>query len=137
MAILLVSSIAFSQNAIHTKDSVIVLSKSVAKDVAKDLIKKDSLETELVIVKKNQSLLQTNLMLKDSIIATKDRQIDIYKIKDDLNHTILGLTNEQKANLQKTVDDLSSDVKSLKTKLAVRTTGALLIIGALVYSIVR
>ena len=53
MVILLASLTAFSQNATHVKDSVIVLPKAVAKDIAKDLIKKDSLETELIIVKKN------------------------------------------------------------------------------------
>lgn len=130
------SLIAFSQNA-TPKDSSIILPKAIAKLVIKDLIKKDSLQTELIIVKKNHSLLQINLIEKDSIIKSKVHEIDILKIKDELNQSLLGLTNNQKDNYKNDVDKLTSDIKSLKTKLAVRTTGAAIIIGLLIYMIVK
>jgi len=133
---MLISLTAFSQNVI-SKDSNIILPKPIAKLVIKDLIKKDSLEAELIVVKKNQSLLQTNLKEKDSVINSKIHEIDIFKIKDDLNQTMLGLTNQQKTNLKNEADNLTAQVKSLNRKLAVRTTGAAIIIGLLVYMIVK
>lgn len=133
---MLISLTAFSQN-VTPKDSSIILPKPIAKLVVKDLIKKDSLESEMIIVKKNQSLLQTNLLTKDSIIKSQSHEIEIFKIKDELNQSILGLTNQQKANLKDDVDNLTSQVKSLNRKLAVRTTGAAIIIGLLVYMIVK
>ncbi len=69
--------------------------KSVAKEVVKDLIRKDSLESELVVITKNKRIMESNLILKDSIITNKDKEISIYKLKGvDLLYEI-SLKNKQ------------------------------------------
>lgn len=95
----LLSSIAFSQTSTvlitDTKDSLVCLPKSVAKEVVKDLIRKDSLESELVVITKNKRIMESNLILKDSIITNKDKEISIYKLKGvDLLYEI-SLKNKQ------------------------------------------
>ena len=80
---MLVSSIAFSQKNIKTSttDSVIVLPKAVAREVVKDVIRKDSCEQQLNVIQANLDLSQKNNELKDSIILSKDTQLQLWDEK--------------------------------------------------------
>lgn len=75
---------AFSGTGIKiiTRDSIIPLPKAVARENVKELIRKDSLETEISVLKTNYSLLEQTSSYKDTIIESKSRQIDLYKEKE-------------------------------------------------------
>ena len=98
---MLVSSIAFSQTGTGTitTDSIVPLPKNVAKEVVKEIIRKDSIQAELTICYDNQKLLENNLVLKDSIIHSKDSQIDLQKQKEVNYETMLQLKDAQITNL--------------------------------------
>lgn len=86
--------------------------KPVAREVLKDLYRKDSLQAELDVLYKNYGLLQTNLDLKDSIINNKIIIIDMHKEKDKYSDSIIAAKNTQ----IKEYSDLSTKLKSDLTK---------------------
>jgi hypothetical protein len=136
---MLVSSIAFSQLATknNTVDSFIVLPKIVAKEVVKDLIRKDSLESELNITKTNMGLLKNNIIAKDSIISSKNGIIELYKEKENNYNTMIDLKDSQKKNLEDLVKKLNKDLKKQRVKLATRTTFGVIVIGGLSYLLLK
>lgn len=139
---MLVSSIAFSQTntGTITTDSIVPLPKNVAKEVVKDLIRKDSLESELKVCQKNTELLEQNLTLKDSIILSKDTQISLQKEKEVNYETMLQLKDTQIENFKLLTDKLNADIKKNKRKTVLKTIGNTALIGGLVFllfSIVR
>jgi hypothetical protein len=136
---MLVSSIAFSQLATkrNTVDSIILLPKIVAKEVVKDLIRKDSLESELKITKINTGLLKNNLIAKDSIITSKNSIIELYKEKENNYNTMIDLKDLQNKNLDDLVKKLNKDLKKQKIKLFTRTTFGVIVIGGLSYLLLK
>lgn len=97
--IVLTNLTAFSQTntvpSSKTSDSVICLPKAVAKEVVKDLFRKDSLEAELDIQKKKLELFEQNSNLKDSVIANKDAIISLYSEKDKEWENVIILKDKQ------------------------------------------
>jgi len=136
---MLASSIAFSQIATksYTADSIIPLPKIVAKEVAKDLIRKDSLESELKVTQKTMGLLEHNLTAKDSLITSKDGIIDLYQQKEKNYNTMIDLKDLQKKNLEDLAKKLNRDLKRQKLKLFARTSFGVIVIGGLSYLLLK
>lgn len=65
---------ANSQTAIN-KDSVVVISKDVARGILKDLNSFDALKKEVVILKHTDSLQAVRLQTKDSVISVYVNQV--------------------------------------------------------------
>jgi phosphopentomutase len=126
----------FSQNVTAGKDSI-TISKRVARQIADDIMRKDSLQSELTVCKLDNSLYQKNIVLKDSIISSKTSEIQILKVKDTLNQRVQVLQNEQKTNLSNTMEDLKKQLNRQKIKSTFMLTGSGLIIAALLYVIVK
>jgi hypothetical protein len=136
---MLASSIAFSQIATKsfTADSIIPLPKIVAKEVAKDLIRKDSLESELKVTQKTMGLLEHNLTAKDSLLTSKDGIIDLYQQKEKNYNTMIDLKDLQKKNLEELTKKLNRDLKKQKLKLFARTSFGVIVIGGLSYLLLK
>jgi hypothetical protein len=138
MAILLVNLTAFSQIVTKstTTDSIIPLPKNVAKEVAKDIIRKDSLETELKSVKLDVSLLKNNLVAKDSIIISKDAIIALWVEKEKNYLSIINLKDLQKANVETLNKTLAADLRKAKRKSTTKTIVGTAIVGGLLYLVI-
>jgi hypothetical protein len=134
----LVSLTAFSQKNTNsiTTDSIIPLPKNVAKEIIKDLIRKDSIQAELNTCHDNQGLLEHNLMLKDSIILSKDAQLSLAKMKETNYETILQLRDVQIVNLNGLVEKLNKDIKKNRRKTILKTVGNTALLGGLTYLLI-
>lgn len=137
--ILFATSIAFSQtgtNNTTSKDTSIVLPKNVAREVVKDLLRYDSVAGEITLVKNNYEKLQSNLILKDSIINSKVQIISLFKEKEEGYKAIMGF----KDNQIKTLDDLSKqlnkDLKKEKAKRIFSNVFSSVLIGGLIYGLI-
>ncbi len=129
---------AFSQtNTKITTDSVVILPKNVAKEVVKDIIRKDSCEAELTLVKKNLDLMGKTNNLKDSIILSMKSQILLHKTIDSNYNTMLNLKDVEIANFNTATAAMKKDLKETKRKLAATKIGAGVIILALVVLIFK
>jgi len=139
---MLVSSIAFSQTntANIITDSIVPLPKNVAREVVKDLLRKDSLQAELIVCQENMGLLEHNLTLKDSVILSKDAQISLQKQKETNYETMLQLKDTQLENFKILIDKLNADIKKNRRKTVLKTIGNTVLIGGLgflLFSIAR
>ncbi len=93
---MLVSLTAYSQvGTVRTKDSSICLSKEVAKEVVKDLYRKDSLEAEMSLMASTFQLLADNSVIKDKIISNKDSIIFAYIEKEKYLNSISTYKDSQ------------------------------------------
>jgi len=128
---LTVSSQTVTKNI--TIDSIIPLPKNVAKEVVKDIIRKDSLEAELKSVKLDVSLLNSNLVAKDSIIMSKDNIITLWGEKEKNYLTIISLKDQQRTNVEALNKTLAADLKKAKRKSTVKTIVGTAIVGGLLY----
>jgi hypothetical protein len=135
---MLVSSIAFSQTNTGTiiTDSIVPLPKNVAKEVVKDLLRKDSLQAELKVCQENMGLLEHNLTLKDSVILSKDGQIFLQKQKEINYETMLQLKDTQLENFKILIDKLNADIKKNRRKTVLKTIGNTALIGGLAYLLI-
>jgi hypothetical protein len=135
---MLVSLTASSQkntNSIIT-DSIVPLPKNVAKEIVKDLIRKDSIQAELNVCHDNQGLLEHNLILKDSIILSKDAQLSLAKQKETNYETLVQLREAQIVNLNTLVEKLNKDIKKKRRKTIFKTVGNTALIGGLAYLLI-
>jgi hypothetical protein len=130
---------AFSEKGIKntTIDSIIPLPKAVARENAKELIRKDSLESEISILKINYSLLENNLSLKDSIINSKSAQINFYQEREKNYLTIIDLKEEQKKNLEELTKNLNKEIKKVKLNSLKNTAISSVIIIGLTYFLLK
>lgn len=130
---------AFSETGIKiiTIDSIIPLPKAVARENVKELIRKDSLETEISILKTNYSLLEKNILYKDTIIESKSKQIDFYKEKEKNYLTIIELKDEQKKNLEDLTKSLNREIKKMKLNSLKNTAISSVIIIGLTYFLLK
>ena len=103
----------------------------------KDLLKKDSLEAEHTTLLKNYKLLSENIQSKDSIIQSKDEQIDNVQQREKNCLVVVDMQNTQNTNLKRGMEVLNKEIKSYKSKLFVRTTLGVAIIGGLTYLLVK
>ena len=138
-ATILVSLIAFSQRNTKTTttDSVIILPKAVAREVAKDVLRKDSCQLQLKIVENNLSLSEKNNEFKDSVITNQKQQINLWEEKGKNYETMLLLKDEQKKNLEMAIKPLQNELKKTKKNLVKTQIGAGAIILFLGYIILR
>ena len=136
---MLVSSIAFSQKNIKTSttDSVIVLPKAVAREVVKDVIRKDSCEQQLNVIQANLDLSQKNNELKDSIILSKDTQLQLWDEKGKNYETMLILKDTEKKNLEMAIKPLQKDLKKTKRKVVITEIAAGAVILFLGYLLIK
>ena len=138
-AIMLASLTVFSQTgtAPIITDSIVPLPKNVAKEVVKDLLRKDSLQSEVNTCLENQILYEKNLELKDSVISSKSNQILLYQEKEKNYDTIIQLKDLQKQNLESAVDVLKNDLKKTNRKLFNTQVGSVALILFLGYLLVK
>lgn len=136
---MLVSLIAFSQKNTKTSttDSVIVLPKAVAREVVKDIIRKDSCQDQLNVMQSNLNLSQKNNDLKDSIIVSQKSQLELWDQKGKNYETMLILKDTEKKNLEMSIKPLQNDLEKAKRKVVRTEIGAAAIILFLGYLIVR
>lgn len=120
-----------------TTDSIIPLPKNVAKAVVKDIIRKDSLETELSVAYKNIDLMKSNLAAQDSIIKSKDNAIELWKLKETNYLTIIDLKEQQKTNLEALTKSLNQDLKKAKRKQRATTVVGVAAVGVLTYLLLK
>ena len=135
---MLVSLTASSQKNTSsiTTDSIVPLPKNVAREVVRDLIRKDSLQAELNTCHDNQGLLEHNLILKDSVILSKDAQLSLSKMKETNYETILQLRDAQIVNLNGLVEKLNKDIKKNRRKTILKTVGNTALLGGLAYLLI-
>ena len=74
-SILIVFSWKANSQTATNKDSVVVLSKDVARGIMKDLNSFDALKKEVVILKHTDSLQAVRLQTKDSVISVYVKQV--------------------------------------------------------------
>lgn len=122
---------AFSQKGTEKtsskgEDSTICISKSVAKQILRDLYKVDSLRVELYTVQENYKLLQTNSNLKDSIISNKNSVIDAYKEREKNFNEIISLKDKQIKEYTEYSDKLKSDLNKSKKKVKLGVSATVL-----------
>jgi len=136
---MLVSLIAFSQANIKTSitDSVIILPKAVAKEVAKDIIRKDSCQVQLKILQNSLILSEKNNELKDSVISNQNQQITLWVEKGKNYETMIMLKDEQKKNLDLVIKPLQNDLEKAKRNLLRTKIGAGIVTLFLGYIIIR
>lgn len=136
---MLASLIAFSQANTRTSitDSVIILPKAVAKEVAKDIIRKDSVQAQLKIVQNSLILSEKNNELKDSVISNQNQQITLWVEKGKNYETTIMLKDEQKKNLELAIKPLQDELKKAKRNLRNTKIGAGIVTLFLGYIIIR
>lgn len=115
---------AFSQKSTEktlakSEDSSIAISKVVAKQILRDLYRKDSLQAELYIVTENYKLLQSSIALKDTIINNKNAVIEIYKQKEKHYEEIILLKDKQIQQCVEYSDKVKEDLKKSKKRATI------------------
>lgn len=108
--------------------TVVTLPKGVAKEVIKDLIKADSLRSEYDYLKKNYSLLESSLRLKDTIIVGKDSVIMYLRVVEQGYKKIIALEEQQTLSYRVVAETLQTNLKDEKKK-RLKTTLSLSIVS--------
>lgn len=136
---MLVSLIAFSQKntKISTTDSIIVLPKAVAREVVKDIIRKDSCQQQLDVVQSNLDLSLKNNELKDSIISNQNTQLEFWNQKGVNYETMLTLKDLEKKNLEMAIKPLKNELKKAKRQVVITGIGAGVVVLFLGYLLVK
>lgn len=136
---MLVSLIAFSQKNTKTSttDSIIVLPKAVAREVVKDIIRKDSCQQQLDVVQSNLDLSLKNNELKDSIISNQNTQLEFWNQKGVNYETMLTLKDLEKKNLEMATKPLKNELKKAKRQVVMTGIGAGVVVLFLGYLLVK
>jgi len=116
----------FSQKDTLNKDSVVILSKSTAIKVAKDLVRKDSLEAELNNTKQFYSILSQKSSIQDSIIKTFQKKEMDYVLYTQNQY-------QQISTLEKYSKSLEKQVKKEKSKKTINKVIYGLVISGLLF----
>jgi hypothetical protein len=143
--IIMVRLTAFSQQSTTGNEVIdttsIVISKTVAREIIKDLLRKDLLTEENRILQAGNSLLLNNIALKDSILSKKDSMLFYYRIKEEALNTIISQQKLQITEYQfikSECDTLLKNNKKLKTTLTVqRIIGTIFLATLTVFSVSR
>ena len=123
---ILVSLTSFSQTATLQADSVVILKKSIAKFVIKDLIAYDGLKLEL---KTTQEL----LLNTESKVSTQAFIIKQFEIKSGQYDKVVSNYKIQINAYEGLTNNLKTDLKKAKIKLFYNKLGLSIIIGGLTY----
>lgn len=121
---LLLSSIAFSQSVTDT--SKLAIPYPVAKMIAKDLIKGDSVIATLKLKETELSLVQKKVVAKDSIIS-------IYRLKESNYVQQINGERQKVEGWQQSYGILQKENKNLKVKYRFTKILSYAIIGGLGY----
>jgi hypothetical protein len=113
----------FSQTGISKDTTKVVISQSIAKQIAKDLIRLDGCTEEL-------KLTQEKLILTQQREVIKDSTINLLVEKDTINQTIIRKKDDQIIVLQEEVKSLKKDIRRSKFENTIYKVGT--IVGALV-----
>mgnify|MGYP003144693261 CR=1 FL=1 len=120
------SLISFSQTDIDT--SSVILQEIVAREIIKDLIKRDAAIEQLEVFEKQVETLELKVTLKDSVIFNLQQQVNnLNQIEQDKSKQ-LGLSQELSEQLNK-------DLKKQKAKnflLKLTNTGVIVIAAIVV-----
>ena len=112
----------FSQTGISKDTTKVVISQSIAKQIAKDLIRLDGCTEEL-------KLTQEKLILTQQREVIKDSTINLLVEKDTINQTIIRKKDDQIIVLQEEVKSLKKDIRRSKFENTIYKVGT--IVGAL------
>lgn len=108
---------AFSQKSTISDTTVITITKATAKEIIKDLIRKDLLEQESSLLQSTNSLLVKSHVAKDSLLAIKDSTISLHTKKEIALNEIIAVQKLQIYEYDKIKQlsiDLIKENKSLK-----------------------
>lgn len=119
----LMSLSCFSQTGISKDTTKVVISQSIAKQIAKDLIRLDGCTEEL-------KLTQEKLILTQQREVIKDSTINLLVEKDTINQTIIRKKDDQIIVLQEEVKSLKKDIRRSKFENTIYKVGT--IVGVLV-----
>ena len=106
---------AFSQTGTQDTNRL-CLPVPVLKEVAKDLIRKDSLEEENKLLWKNSDILSNQIRLKDALIANKDSLISIKNSLLESKDTIIAYKDRQFIAQKELSDSLEKALKKQKRR---------------------
>mgnify|MGYP000173776063 FL=1 len=112
----------FSQTGISKDTTKVVISQSIAKQIAKDLIRLDGCTEELKLTQEKLILTQQRESIKDSTIV-------LLNDKDSTNQTIIRKKDDQIIVLQEEVKSLKKDIRRSKFENTIYKVGT--IVGAL------
>jgi hypothetical protein len=131
LAITVVSLTAFSQSG--TKDtSNLCLPLPWAKEIAKDLLRKDSIEQENKLLWKNSEIQNNQLRLKDANIQKKDSIIVIKNALLASKDTIISLKDNQFKAQKDISNKLEKELKKQKNKSLISGISGGVIVATLV-----
>ncbi len=113
---------SFSQN-VTNKDTMVCITKSIAKKIALDLTKKDLNDSLLVNLTNENKFLLKKINIQDSIIGFKNNQISLFT-----NNELLF--NKSLEYQEKEINKLTTDLDSQKkfTKISLISGGILCIL---------
>lgn len=122
---------AFSQAGTRngSDTNTICFTKSQAREISKDLLRKDSLEVENKLLWKNSDILNNQIRLRDASLNVKDSLIEVknnlVKSKDD----IINIKDKQLQTQKQDLDKAEKDLKRQKNKtlLSNVTSGAIIV----------
>ena len=146
LAIIIMAKLtAFSQQSTTNKEtgdtSSIVISKTIAREIIKDLIRKDLLSEENRLLQSGNSLLMGNIALKDTMLSKKDSIISYYRMKEDALNTVITQQKLQITEYQfikGECDTIAKNNKKLKTTVTLqRIFGTIFLATLTVFSVVK
>jgi hypothetical protein len=130
-----VSLTAFSQSGtrITSDTSIICFTKSQAKEITKDLLRKDSLEVENKLLWKNSDILNNQIRLRDASLTIKDSLIDVKNKLIDSKDKIIAI-KDQEIQLHKEQTELTKQaLKKQKNKTLIgNLTSGLIVTGLII-----
>lgn len=117
------SLLSFSQ----TDTNKVCIDKSIARQIAVDLVKKDLNDSIIVNITRDNNLLLKKIEFKDSTISAYNTKVDLFKH----NESMYKMTDSLNT---KAINRLTTDLNtSKKTTKAVTVGGVILVVLALIF----
>jgi hypothetical protein len=127
VAIIITSLTASSQTA--TSDTTHMrLPVKIMKSIAQDLLRKDSLEAETIMLKKDKDILSNNIKLQEVLITQKDSLIDVKNSLIISKDTIISLKDEQLSKVITLNKEMEKTIKKNNNKFKISTASSTLVI---------
>jgi len=123
VSILLISLLSFSQ----TDTNKVCIDKSIARQIAVDLVKKDLNDSIIVNITRDNNLLIKKIEFKDSTISAYNTKVDLFKHNESMYKMADSLNT-------KAINKLTTDLNtSKKTTKVVTVGGVILVVLALIF----
>lgn len=117
------SLLSFSQ----TDTNKVCIDKSIARQIAVDLVKKDLNDSIIVNITRDNNLLLKKIEFKDSTISAYNTKIDLFKHNESMYKMADSLNT-------KAINKLTTDLNtSKKTTKVVTVGGVILVVLALIF----